>query len=167
MKHLLTILEIDHVRNGEVIWQAENLKNVLHTQGEEYMLTALFKTTVADIPTFYYLGLDNRTTPDASDAFPTALQDEPTTNGYSRQAVSSATGFVIEEVDGITRATSLIVSFAASGGSWGPIRNLFLTDKINDTGYLIATAPLGSTRTLQDGDFITMKFALALKDVPA
>lgn len=167
MKHLLTILEIDHVRDGKVIWREENLKNVLHTQGEEYMLTALFKTTLLTVPTFYYLGLDNRTTPTAADAMPSSIQGEPTTNGYSRQAVSSASGFTIEEVDGITRATSLVVSFTASGGSWGPVSNLFLTDKINNTGYLIATAPLGTARTLQNGDFITMRFALALKDVPA
>jgi hypothetical protein len=166
MKHLLTILEVDHVRDGKVIWQNKHLPNVLHKQGEEYMLTALFKTTLLTVPTFYYLGLDNRTTPDIADALPTGLQGEPTSNGYSRQAVSSASGFTIEEVDGVMRATSLVVSFTASGGTWGPVSNLFLTDKINNTGYLIATAPLGSTRTLQDGDFITMRFALALKDVP-
>jgi hypothetical protein len=167
MKHLLTILEIDHVRDGKVIWREENLKNVLHTQGEEYMLTALFKTTLVSVPTFYYLGLDNRATVLAADALPLSLQGEPTTNGYNRQAVSSASGFTIEEVDGITRATSIVVSFQASGGSWGPVTNLFLTNMINNTGYLIATAPLGTARTLQDGDFITMRFALALKDVPA
>jgi hypothetical protein len=164
MKHLLTILEIEHQRDSKIIWEAKNIKNVLHTQGEEFLLTALFKTTDASIPTFYYLGLDNRTTPDVSDVLAASLYGEPTSNGYSRQAVSSATGFTISEVDGVNRATSLIVSFSASGGSWGPISNLFLATTINNTGHLIATAALGSTRTLQNGDFITMKFALALRD---
>jgi hypothetical protein len=165
MDHLLTILQIDHVRNGEVIWQSEKLTNILHNQGEEYMLNALFKTTVVSVPTFYYLGLDNRATLSADDTI-ASLQGEPTTNGYSRQAVSSATGFTIEEVDGVSRATSLIVSFTASGGSWGPVSNLFLSNTINNTGYLIATAPLGSSRTLNNGDLVTMRFALSLQDIP-
>jgi hypothetical protein len=164
MKHLLTILDIEHVHKGDVVWRAENLTNVLHKQGEEFILSCLFKSATVSPPTFYYLGLDNRSNPVDTDMID-SLQSEPTANGYARQPVSSGSGFTVAEVDGVIRATSIVVSFTASGGSWGPIKNLFLTDEISSSGYLIATAPLGDDRTLASGDTLTMRFALALSNV--
>jgi hypothetical protein len=166
MKHLLTIQEVKHIRENKVIWQAENLKNVLHKQGEEFMLSALFKTTLASVPSFYYLGLDNRSLLQLTDQISSSLSGEPTSNGYTRQPVSSASGFLLEEVSGIYRATSLVVSFSATGGSWGPVQNIFITDRIDNLGYLIATAPLGSSRTVNSGDIFTLKFGLSLRDYP-
>jgi hypothetical protein len=168
MKHLLTILEIQHLREGKVIWEAKNLPNTFHLEGERFILSAMFRSTAGiSIPSFYYLGMDNRSTLSVGDNM-ASISTEPTGNGYSRQAVSSATGFEIEEytADDLDhwRAKSTIVSFSASGSQWGPVTNVFLTDRLDNNGYLISTAPLGTTRFVGAGENITFRFAVDLVD---
>jgi hypothetical protein len=168
MKHLLRILEIQHLRDNKVIWEAKDLLNTLHIDGEKFMLSALFKTTAGiAVPSFYYLGMDNRSSVEKTNNM-SSITTEPTGNGYSRQPVSSATGFTIEGYSsgGLDhwRAKSQVVSFSASGGQWGPVSNVFLTDRLDDTGYLIATAPLPGSRSLAAGEIITFRFALNLVD---
>jgi hypothetical protein len=168
MKHLLRILEIQHIREGKVIWEAKDLLNTLHIDGEKFILSAMFKTTAGiAVPSFYYLGMDNRSTVQKTDNM-LSVTTEPTGNGYSRQPVSSSTGFSIETYtsgsESHWRAKSQVVSFSASGGQWGPVGNVFLTDRLDNTGYLISTAPLGETRFLSPADVLTFRFALNLVD---
>ena len=172
MKHLLRILEIQHIRDGKVIWEAFNIPNTLHLDGEEFLLSTVFRSSSGIvIPNFFYIGMDNRSTVAVTDNMQ-SLTTEPQGNGYSRQPVSSATGFTIEQftLDGDTsgtlhwRAKSSIESFTASGASWGPVSNVFLTDRIDNTGYLISTAPLGTTRMVAPGDNLTFRFALNVVD---
>lgn len=168
MKHLLRILEVQHKRDDKVIWEAFDIPNTLHLEGEEFMLSALFRSTSGIVvPSFYYLGMDNRSTVSISDNM-SSLTTEPSGNGYSRQAVSSATGFTIEQftIPGDTsgllhwRAKTQIIAFTASGGSWGPVSNVFLTNLIDNSGYLISTASLGTTRSVAPSDTLTFRFAL-------
>lgn len=172
MKHLLTIIEIEHVaKNGKVLWQANNLQNTLHTSGEEFALKALFTNGKVStiIPTNYYFGLDNRTTINVDDTMTTIADTggEPSTNSYFRQAVASLNQFTISlTIEGINIARSPIVSFVASGGSWGPVTNLFLTDQTDNSGYLIASVSLTSALTVEDGEGIHMRMGLSLKDCP-
>jgi len=172
MKHLLRILEIQHIRDGKVIWEATDLPNTLHLDGEEFLLSTVFRSTSGIIiPSFFYVGMDNRSTVNVTDNMQ-SLTTEPTGNGYSRQPVSSATGFTIEQftIQGDTsgiqhwRAKSGVVAFTASGASWGPVSNVFLTDRIDNSGYLISTAPLGSTRSVGPGDNLTFRFSLNVVD---
>jgi hypothetical protein len=173
MKHLLRILEIQHIREGKVLWEAFDLPNTLHLDGEEFILSSVFRTTSGIvIPSFFYVGMDNRGTVTVTDNM-YSLTTEPQGNGYSRQPVSSATGFTIEQfvlpgdTTGINhwRAKSGIVSFTAVGAAWGPVSNVFLTDRLDNTGYLISTAPLGTTRSVSPGDNLTFRFALNVVDV--
>jgi hypothetical protein len=172
MKHLLRILEIQHIRKGKVIWEAFNLPNTLHLDGEEFILSTVFRSTSGIVvPSFFYIGMDNRGTVSITDNM-TNITTEPTGNGYSRQPVSSATGFTIEQFtitgddSGVQhwRAKSQILSFSASGGTWGPVSNVFLTDRIDNAGYLISTAPLGTTRNVAPSDNLTFRFALNVVD---
>lgn len=171
MKHLMRILEVQHLRDGKVIWEAKNLPNTFHLDGEEFMLTTNFKSTGGiTVPSFYYLGLDNRSTVLNTDNM-ASVTSEPTGNGYSRQPISSATGFTIEQYTRLDasvhwQAISSIVAFSASGSQWGPVTNVFLTNAIDGTGYLISTAPLGVTRNVEPGEAITFRFALSLADDP-
>ena len=167
-RHFLEILEVQHLRNGEVIWENKNILNTFHVEGELFVLSSLLRTSGdISVPSFYYLGLDNRTTLSVADNM-AGISTEPSGNGYSRQPVSSSTGFTIEEfvssVDSLShwRAKSTIVSFSASGGSWGPVSNVFMTTELNNTGYLISSASLGVTRTLTSGDSFNLRFALRL-----
>lgn len=158
---LMTVLEIEHRdKHGNLLWSAKNLRNVFHTTGEQFMLETCFAGIA--LPDFYYLGLDNRTGLAAADEM-TDLVDEPTVNGYLRQTVDTD-GFTVAVQNGVNKATSPIVTFLASGGSWGPVRNLFLTNEADDSGLLIASVPLSSEATLDSGDNISMRIGLSLQD---
>jgi hypothetical protein len=167
--NLLTILNIKHIRNNQVIWEASNLRNILHTEGEEYILKAAFVGGAADnefIPTDFFFGMDARTALTAGDEI-TDLVDEPSANGYSRQAATATDGFEVSvDSGGFNRAVSPIVTFAAAGGDWGPVKNLFFTDKEDNSGLLIASVALGEDLTLTDGDTVSMRMGLSLQDVP-
>lgn len=160
---LVKILEAQHIRNGEVIWEAKNLYNLLHAGGELFFLTCCFQNDGTYPPENYYFGLDNRATLDVNDEM-TDLVDEPSGNGYARQAINSENGFTIDAVGGVYRASSPILTFSATTGSWGPASCLFLTDKIDGSGTLLASAPLSSEINLDAGDSFTMRMSLSLKD---
>lgn len=155
---------------GEILWQDENLYNMFHLSGEEFLLKAAFVGGVTNtiIPSNYYLGLDNRTTIDADDTMETITDvgEEPTSNGYSRVAVSSSGVFTVSLSGSHYRANSPIISFSATGGSYGPVKNLFLTTKNDNTGVLIASVALTQTITPTAGDTINMRLGLSLKDCP-
>jgi len=167
MKHLLTILEIQHIRDGKVIWEDKNLRNTLHVLAEQYFLSILF-AGIAPVANFY-MGLDDRQVIDVADTME-SLVNEPTHNGFLRQQVSSSTGWNIQEttVGAITlyRAIGNIVTFAANGGSWGPIHNLFMTTTSDNTGILLSSVPLSQEVTLNSGDTINMRMSLSLRDAP-
>ena len=162
---LVKILEVQHVRNGEVIWEEKNLLNTLHVGGELFVLSCCFDNDGTLPPANYYFGLDNRAEISVDDLM-TDIADEPADNGYLRAAVSSSGQFTVDILGGVYRATSQIVSFSATGSGWGPVSNLFLTTTSDDSGILIATSPLSNTITLSGGDAINMRMALALKDAP-
>lgn len=170
---IMKVEHIQHLRNGEVIWENKNLNNILHSDGEEFILRAAFTggSVSSVIPDSYYLGLDNRSVYDVDDTI-TSLIGEPTGNGYARQTLSSSGDLTVSQESGHFRATSKIVAFRAEGGSWGPVSNLFLTDLESDEGYLISTVSLSGDPdepifiTVADGDQITLRLALTLRDYP-
>jgi hypothetical protein len=163
---LLKVIEVKHIRDGEVIWEERNLHNLLHQDGEEFMLRAVFQGGPLEnptIPEYYYLGLDNRQSLSIEDTI-TDLVGEPAGSGYQRQAVSSETDFAINfETDHFV-ATSPIVAFQATVGSWGPVSNLFITDQNDESGYLIATAPMNSGIEVVAGDSVTRRIGLQLRE---
>jgi hypothetical protein len=166
---LMRVIEIRHSNaQGDILWEKHDIGNMLHTSGEQFLLQALFAggpTNNSYIPNYYFLGLDNRTTIAPGDVM-AGILGEPSANGYTRQPVSSTTGFTIDNTGGSYRASTAIVTFRALGGSWGPVRNIFLTDKNDLTGSLIASANLGSPFSLTAGDTISLRLGLALRDCP-
>jgi hypothetical protein len=165
---ILKILEIKHFSaDNEIIWEDKNIYNILHTDGEEFILKSTFigGSDSAYIPTNYYFGLDSRSTISASDTM-ADIENEPSTNGYVRQAVASLNKFTLILVGGINQARSPIITFSASGGSWGPVLNLFITDKIDNSGLLIASAALSQSTTLSSGQSVSMRMGLSLRDCP-
>jgi hypothetical protein len=168
---IMKVIEIEQIRNGKVIWSKKNLHNLLHSDGEGYFLEVLFRNPNNGTmpPEFYYLGLDARPSIAVSDTM-ASLVDEPTTNGYFRQVVSSkpdqSTGWYIVANDGYTKALCSIITFTAAGGSWGPVNNLFLTTQNNNSGYLISSVSLSDEAYLDDGDVINLRMAMTLRDCP-
>jgi hypothetical protein len=163
---LMKILEIQHIRNGEVIWEQKNLLNTLHVGGELFILTCCFDNDGSLPPANYYFGLDNRAAISIDDLI-TDLSDEPDGNGYLRAAVASSGQFNVDVLSNVYRATSQIVTFSATVGGWGPVSTLFLATTSDNTGILIASSPLTNSISLTDGDAINMRMALALHDTPS
>lgn len=168
---IMTALWIEHVRNGTVIYREENVRNTLHSLGEEFVLKALFQggnSPNTYIPHLYYLGLDNRPVITAGDTM-SSVEAEPFVNGYSRANMSSSgtQGFTIDVVNGYHRAVSNILSFTASGGGWGPCKNIFLSNAPNSDGTLISSAPLTTAVTLVSGDSVNMRMVFSLRNAPA
>ncbi len=164
---LMKIESIQHLsKDGEILWEDQNIYNTLHTDGEEFLLKTLFTGT--GVPSLYYFGLDNRASIAISDTMTTIDADgtEPGNNGYARQSVSSVGQFTVAQSLGINKASSPILSFTASGGSWGPVSNLFLSDESGINGYLIASVGLSQSITLTSGQSINLRMGLSLTYCP-
>lgn len=165
----MKILDIQHRDvDGSVLWQDANIPNLLHQDGEEFLLRAVFTggQVSSIIPTNYYLGLDNRIVVSATDTFST-ITSEPAGFGYRRPAISSAGAFAVDLLNQHFIATSPVVVFSATTGSWGPVANLFLATSPDNSGVLISTAVLAASLTLTQGQSVTMRIGLTLVDTPS
>ena len=167
--HVLHMESFHYNKDGKLLWHDPLRSNILHDEGELYILSAAFDTDLAGYgapPASLYIGLDNRNTGGAlaeTDTLGMAGFAEPTGNGYARQGVSTATGFSLSAVAPYQQAQSATVTFAASGGSIGPVRNRFLCTVGSGTaGKLIASVPLSQSRTLASGDSLQTNIILQL-----
>ncbi len=163
-------------KNGNLLWSAEGLNNMLHDEGEIAILSAYFATTMAAYgapPANLYLGLDARTTLVEADNLAALVGEISTTNGYSRQAVSTAgpgtTGqdFYINQPAAYYRADSKTVTFSApsSEAAWSVAKNLFLcTVASGSTGKLVCSLALTADRTLQPGDSLNASMYIGLSE---
>ena len=160
---LIKVLSVEHrSADGKILWQSKNLHNMLHSEGESFMLEVLFNGGI--IPDNYFFGMDSRSSIDIADTMTDIDNVEPDSNGYYRAEVASSGEFVISETDGLYSATSPIISFEASGGHWSA-SNLFLTNENGYSGKLIASVPLGTTITVTSGQIVSVKMVLSLRDV--
>ena len=171
--NLLTVLEIKHIdKDGKILWEARNLHNTFHAEGEEFVLNAAFLGGPANtyIPEYYFFGLDSRTSIDVADTMETInlSGSEPVGNGYSRQQVSSTGTFSLATDTGNhAMALSPIITFTATGGgTWGPVTNLFFTNKTDNSGSLIASVALNTSVIVYSGQGIHMRMGLALGYCP-
>lgn len=159
---IMKVLELEHVGlNGHVLHREENLLNIIHSQGEDLILRILFSGQV--VPENYYIGLDFRSVLDRPQTIADLFGWEPTTNAYSRQAVKSDNFSVVTMSSG-RQANSPTLLFRASGGSWGPVRNIFLSTALGygTNSVLISSVPLSTSITVADGEVVTMRMAMAL-----
>lgn len=161
---ILKIIEVEHVRDGSVVWSDRNIRNILHAEGELFMLSCCFANDGLVVPGLYYFGLDARSSVAVTDTM-ADVAGEPSGNGYARQSVSSNGGFSVVQQSGIYRAVPSVVTFTASGGGYGPMRNLFLTNMSDNSGYLISTATLSSPVTFTAGDAINLRMSIQLADI--
>lgn len=161
---IMKILTLQHwSADGNLIAEHNNILNLLHLDGEEYILRSVFAG--GDIPANYYMGLDARVVLSASQTMDD-LTGEPSGSGYERQEIASGDDFTIDFNESHFVATSPIVTFRATSGSWGPVTNLFLTNEEDNTGYLISSAVLPSPVTLNAGETVTVRIRMQLKDCP-
>jgi hypothetical protein len=163
---IMKILELQHIDyQGNIISTQKNLLNLLHQEGEEFLLRAAFVGGRVSnvIPEFYYLGLDNRQSVAADDTIDDLIS-EPIGGGYERQEISSDGDFSINFEQDHFLATSPIVAFRSTTSSWGPVSNLFLTNAADTSGSLISTVVLTSPISLSSGDSVTMRIGMQLRE---
>lgn len=163
---IMKIKEISKISvDGDVLWKFENIKNILHLEGEEYLLQAAFvggrNSTI--IPDFYYIGLDNRTSISAENAMDDLIE-EPIGGGYERIEISSTGDFNLNFEFNHYVVTSPIVAFRADTGSWGPCRNVFLTAEVNGDFKLISSVVLPSPIIMNFGESITMRIGMQIRE---
>lgn len=163
------LLKIEEVcfldKNGVIFKQYGPIYNTIHLESEFFFLKALFNNNGSVIPTNYLIGLDNRETLEVADTI-SDLVDEPSGNGYQRQTVSSSVGWTVDLFSGVYRTRSNIITFTASGGSIGPIETVFLTgtDGTTDIEYLLSSAKLEGSAELSDGESLSLRMVLTLRD---
>jgi hypothetical protein len=161
--HIMKVLEVSHLsENGDLLFNKKNINNILHLQGEEFMLKALFGGQ--SIPTEYYLGLDARTTLVTTNSISSLSGLEPSSGGYARQNVNANSFSFVTDETGNYQANSPIVLFRSTTATWGPVRNIFLATQAGYNGYLISSIPLGTNLTVQPGEIVSMRIGLALRN---
>jgi hypothetical protein len=166
-KGLMKVIEVQKFdQDGNVTWFQRDVRNLLHSEGEEYILKAIFSNEAK--PINYYLGLDNRASVNVTDTMTTIVDSttEPNINGYTRQQVSSSEEFTVSTSDGVHVASGPVVLFSANGGSWGPVQNFFLTTQPDASGFLVSTVRFSEAQTVDDGESIAMRMSFSLRDCP-
>jgi hypothetical protein len=160
----MKVLEIKHTDPaGNILYREEGIKNLIHYSGEQLILSILFGGVA--VPENYYIGLDSRNSLSASSTIGNISGFEPTTGGYSRQGVDSSNFSVISAAEG-WQANSPVLLFSAVGGSWGPVKNIFMTTGLgySASSTLISSASLSREIIVSAGEVVTMRMAMALSE---
>ena len=129
----------------------------VHQEGLQFFLELI--SNRQSVPSNFYIGL--ATDESLSENATLADITEVSGSGYARQAVpSNTTGFPTSQATGTNdwETTTQQVTFEASG-TWTTARTAFLCTVASGTnGKLIASSPLSTPRTLQNGDklYVTM-----------
>lgn len=155
-----------HIRDGEVIFEFKDRKNILVDQGEKAMVDTFFRKNASLYFSgdFFYIGLYKGTIVEGTVL--STVPNEPKEDaafGYSRLSVERSTiGFptIEQDANGNWRVISKEVTYTASGGDIGPINGSFLATSSDDTGALIGAVAVGVERTIKAGDQskISLKF---------
>jgi hypothetical protein len=158
---LLTIESIKLFdKNNKIKYEQSDIKNTLHQLGELYMLNSLFAKQSTRVD-FYYAGLDNRTTLNTTDTM-ASLLNEPSSNGYSRQKITSWSSPVISNSVYVVKSNNITFSGVSTG--WGPVRNIFLATTQNTSGFLISSVKLNQELNLKSGDTAVLIMNLSLSN---
>ena len=148
--------------DGTVLYE-ESGHNILFNLGEQYVLKAFTGQTA--IAANLYLGIDDHTLAEADTM--AELTNEPVGDGYARIAVAKDTEWTVQ-LDGGTgdyEALTDVVQFAASGGDWAEMDNVFLcTDASGAGGTLISSFVMSTPRTVTDGQTLDVSLAMRLRE---
>lgn len=161
---LMKVLEVKHTdHDGRILYREEGIKNLIHYTGEQLILSILFGGVT--VPENYYIGLDSRTSLSATSSISDISGFEPSSGGYSRQLVNSSNFSVISAAEG-WQANSPVLLFSAVGGSWGPVKNIFMAAGLGyaASSTLISSASLSREITVAAGEVVTMRMAMALSE---
>lgn len=190
MKDLATLLKyhsrwmVRHLRKDshgiyQIIWEDDAVdRNILHTTGENAILSAFFATTFANYgapPASCYLGLDHTRVPAEGDDL-SDLQELAFADGYERkEVVSSGDGtggqdwVLAASGSGYQDVTSKTVTWTATDDWASAVKNIFfctdITAVVDGAGeHLICSLALSALRTLLNGDKLEGSMIIGLSE---
>jgi len=140
-RHLSTIWTVRHFdKDGRLIWEHSG-PNSLGLDGEWIQLASFYQNKNISVyrrpsydisfnPPNFYIALVNSILSKSSKPEDLAQHEPMGVNGYARQPISRDTsGFAGPDIDGSDyKITSKVVTFVATGGSWGPVTYAYLTE---------------------------------------
>jgi len=189
MENLATLLKyrsrwmIKHWRKDEhgiykLIWEDDAInRNILHTTGENAILSAFFATAFANYgapPANTYLGLDATRTPAEGDTLAT-LAELAFADGYERKAlITGGTGvaeqdWVLATHNGYQEVTCATQTWTATADWASAVKNIFLATHATavtdaDGVHLICSLALSALRTLLSGDKLEGSMVIGLSE---
>jgi hypothetical protein len=156
---------IQHKREGKVIWEEREKKNILVDDGEKAIGDTFFRNRASlyFASDNFYVGLYHGSVIETT-ILPT-VPNEPSGNGYSRLVLErSDVGFITMELDeGDYRWVSKDLELDAVGGDIGPLSGAFLCTSSDNSGVLVGAIAFGVERTLKAGDKISFQMRVKLK----
>lgn len=159
----MKVTELIHKdKKGKVLYRCENVHNKIHLLGEDFILKVLFGGV--QVPNLYFIGLDSRETISSDDSISDLVNTEPASYGYERKAINSDDFSFVQNPSGFMQANSPTVLFTALGGSWGPIRNIFLSTGLENASpsVLVSSASIGQNLIVSPGETVSMRMAMSL-----
>ncbi len=156
---------VQHVRDGRVIWEIKDKKNLLMNEGQRAILETFFRDRGSNYfgMTNFWIGMFRGTV--SKTTVLSTIPNEPSGNGYARQEVERSTvGFpTIEQSDGDWRIVSKETTMTATGGDVGPVNGAFLCTSSDNTGILVGSLSFGIERTVKSGDEMIVKMKIKVK----
>lgn len=171
---------------GEMTWVDPWVQNILHDEGERYILARSFDTDLTGFNTTHpslWIGLDKRVLTSGDhevDTLATVIGASATGGGgetelgtppYARQEVSTTAGFTMEVSGAFYQVRSINVAFTAptGGAAIGTVRNRFLCSAASGApagAILIASLPFTNNieRTINAGDTLNTNFIIGLTE---
>jgi len=171
--HGIMILDFLEVldKDSNIVYRDENRPNILHTEGEQYILQLMFNGITP--PDNYYFGLNNNTNLTQNDTM-ASIVGEPIANqqtGYGRAAVISSggpQGFSVPiNYQGNMRSQSPLLVYNCNSVPWGPVQNIFMTtkgDNVYGGALLISSAKLSLPLSMVPSQTVRMKFSMQLSN---
>ena len=143
----------------------KNLSNILHYDGELYLLSAAFATHLdgfGTAPTNLYVGMDNRKIIEIEDTLAKVATQEPKVSSYKRQALSTSKDFTLIPDERRLRAE---VRFEA-GHDMDLVSKYFIATTASGSrgGKLLVSVAMKHERTLFTNDVLTLEITIGLKD---
>lgn len=159
--------------DGSLLWVMNKRPNLLHYEGEQYILSAAFNTSLEEygsIPGELYIGLDSRPALKASDTLVNAISREPQLPAYKRARIRTNGDFSPkwekaqgESEDVFTLAAT--ATFSAKDGDIGTINNYFLTTaREGGKGKIIVSSALTHPFDFWEGYKLTTELIVSLRD---
>jgi len=173
--HVLHAWSVQRDAAGRVRWdEGRWTSNILHDEGERYILSAAFDTDLAGYgapPTNLYLGLSARDALAEDDTLAMEDFNEVTGTGYARIPISTSSGFTLTQPGDYYQASTTELTFTNSadpedgGQPWAPATERFLCTAASGTsGLLIASIALSVERVLQPGDSLSTTVVIGLAE---